>query len=142
MTWSSNNKKLAVATSDRVIVLFDEQGEKRDKFSTKPIDSKYGKKSYIVKAIAFSPDSTRIAIGQTDNIIFVYKIGDDWQVLLLELLYEKKIDLIICCCVVMLHLWDFIGFDASYTQSYSYNLSLLVNIVVKVEGFNIILLPQ
>ena len=80
MTWSPNNKKLAVATSDRVIVLFDEQGEKRDKFSTKPIDSKYGKKSYIVKAIAFSPDSSRIAVGQTDNIIFVYKIGDDWLV--------------------------------------------------------------
>lgn len=78
MTWSPNCKKLAVATSDRVILLFDENGEKRDKFSTKPIDSKYGKKSYIVKAIAFSPDSSRIAVGQTDNIIFVYKIGDDW----------------------------------------------------------------
>ena len=40
----------------------------------------YGKKSYTVKAMAFSPDSTKIAIGQTDNIIFVYKIGDDWWV--------------------------------------------------------------
>uniref|UniRef100_A0A8C4WQ59 Intraflagellar transport protein 172 homolog n=1 Tax=Eptatretus burgeri TaxID=7764 RepID=A0A8C4WQ59_EPTBU len=28
--------------------------------------------------MAFSPDSTRIAIGQTDNIIFVYKIGEEW----------------------------------------------------------------
>jgi len=40
----------------------------------------YGKKSYMVKGIAFSPDSTRIAIGQTDDIVFVYKIGDDWYV--------------------------------------------------------------
>lgn len=38
----------------------------------------YGKKSYSIKGIAFSPDSTKIAIGQTDQIVFVYKIGDDW----------------------------------------------------------------
>ena len=40
----------------------------------------YGKKSYLVKALAFSPDSTKIAVGQTDNIIYVYKIGEDWLV--------------------------------------------------------------
>jgi len=28
--------------------------------------------------MAFSPCSTKIALGQTDNIIYVYKIGDDW----------------------------------------------------------------
>ncbi|KAI0233465.1 hypothetical protein LSAT2_016275, partial [Lamellibrachia satsuma] len=38
----------------------------------------FGKKSYMVKGIAFSPDSSKIAVGQTDNIIFVYKIGDEW----------------------------------------------------------------
>ncbi|CAH1772611.1 unnamed protein product [Owenia fusiformis] len=76
--FSPNNQKLAICTSDRVIVLFDENGEKRDKFSTKPADAKYGKKSYMVKGLAFSPDSTKIAIGQTDNIIFVYKIGEGW----------------------------------------------------------------
>lgn len=38
----------------------------------------YGKKSYLVKAIAFSPDSTKIAVGQTDNIIYVYRIGEEW----------------------------------------------------------------
>lgn len=38
----------------------------------------HGKKSYLVKAIAFSPDSTKIAVGQTDNIVYVYKIGEDW----------------------------------------------------------------
>ncbi len=32
----------------------------------------------MVKGMAFSPDSTKIAIGQTDNIIYVYKIGEDW----------------------------------------------------------------
>jgi intraflagellar transport protein 172 len=38
----------------------------------------YGKKSYVIKGLAFSPDSTKIAVGQTDNIIFVYKIGEVW----------------------------------------------------------------
>ena len=40
--------------------------------------SQAGKKSYIVKGLVFSPDSTKIAVGQTDNIIFVYKIGEEW----------------------------------------------------------------
>ncbi|KAI1897568.1 hypothetical protein AGOR_G00084610 [Albula goreensis] len=78
MTWAPNNGKFAVCTVDRVVLLYDEQGERRDKFSTKPADSKYGKKSYVVKSMAFSPDSTKIAIGQTDNIIYVYKIGEEW----------------------------------------------------------------
>ncbi|KAM3861396.1 intraflagellar transport protein 172 homolog [Diretmus argenteus] len=78
MTWAPNNTKFAVCTVDRVVLLYDEQGERRDKFSTKPLDSKYGKQSYVVKDMAFSPDSTKIAIGQSDNIIFVYRIGEDW----------------------------------------------------------------
>ncbi|XP_076872854.1 intraflagellar transport protein 172 homolog [Brachyhypopomus gauderio] len=78
MAWAPNNARLAVCTVDRVVLLYDEQGERRDKFSTKPADSKYGKKSYVVKSMAFSPDSTKIGIAQTDNIIFVYKIGEEW----------------------------------------------------------------
>ncbi|XP_039273606.2 intraflagellar transport protein 172 homolog [Styela clava] len=78
MAWAPNNAKLAVCTVDRVILLYDENGERRDKFSTKPLDSKYGKKSYVVKGIAFSPCSSKLAVGQTDNIIYVYKIGDEW----------------------------------------------------------------
>ena len=38
--WSSNGQKLAVASAERVVFLFDANGEKRDKFSTKPADSK------------------------------------------------------------------------------------------------------
>uniref|UniRef100_A0A8C6KYJ8 Intraflagellar transport 172 n=1 Tax=Nothobranchius furzeri TaxID=105023 RepID=A0A8C6KYJ8_NOTFU len=78
MAWSPNNSKFAVCTVDRVVLLFDEQGERRDKFSTKPLDPKYGKQSYVVNDMAFSPDSTKIAIGQSDNIIFVYRIGENW----------------------------------------------------------------
>lgn len=35
----------------------------------------------MIKSIAFSPDSTKIAVGQTDCIIYVYKIGEQWYVI-------------------------------------------------------------
>lgn len=75
--WSSSNKKLAIVTTDRVVHLCDENGERRDKFSTKPGDSK-GPKTYLVRGMAWSPDSTKLAIAQSDNIAFVYKLGADW----------------------------------------------------------------
>jgi intraflagellar transport protein 172 len=40
LAWSSNNQKLAVATSDKMIQLFDDSGERKDKFNIKPGDSK------------------------------------------------------------------------------------------------------
>lgn len=36
-----------------------------------------------MKGLAFSPDSTKIAVGQSDNILFVYKVGDGWYAALL-----------------------------------------------------------
>lgn len=50
-----------MATADRSIILFDENGEKRDKFSTKPSGSVEGKTSYVIRALVFSPDSTSLA---------------------------------------------------------------------------------
>lgn len=32
----------------------------------------------MVTEMAFSPDSTMLAIAQTDNIVFVYKLGTEW----------------------------------------------------------------
>ena len=40
LCWAPNNLKLAVCTNDRVVLLYDEHGERRDKFATKPADSK------------------------------------------------------------------------------------------------------
>jgi intraflagellar transport protein 172 len=52
ISWSSNGKRLAICTADRVVSLYDESGNKRDKFPTKG-----QQKSYVVRAIEFSPDS-------------------------------------------------------------------------------------
>ena len=77
VTWSPNNRRLAAATSDRVVHLFDEHGERRDKFSTKPAQAN-GARNYAVTALAWSPDSTKLAVAQSDCIVFVYKLGTEW----------------------------------------------------------------
>ncbi|PIC15412.1 hypothetical protein B9Z55_022396 [Caenorhabditis nigoni] len=80
---SPNGFRAAVACSDRSVALLDENGQQRDKFSCKPLDAKYGKKSFAVLCMTFSPDSSRIAIGQSDNVLFIYKVGTSWN--------EKKV---------------------------------------------------
>jgi intraflagellar transport protein 172 len=36
--FAPNGKRLAVCTTDRVVLMFDEDGVRKDKFSTKPAD--------------------------------------------------------------------------------------------------------
>ena len=75
--WSANNRRLAIVTTDRVVHLCDDLGERRDKFSTKPADPK-GAKTYVVRGMSWSPDSSKLAVAQSDNIVFVYKLGHEW----------------------------------------------------------------
>ncbi|XP_026731686.1 intraflagellar transport protein 172 homolog isoform X2 [Trichoplusia ni] len=77
--WSPNNVKLAVATCDRQVLLFDRDGNRRDKFVTKPADSAAGKKSYVITSISFSENSEMIGVAQSDNMVFVYRVGADWS---------------------------------------------------------------
>ncbi|KAL9645308.1 hypothetical protein ABK040_002508 [Willaertia magna] len=81
--WSNNNRRLAVADSDRAIHLFDETGEKRERFPTKSADGKKGNKYYTITGMVFSPDDIKLAIAQTDEIVYVYRLGLEWG--------EKKI---------------------------------------------------
>jgi intraflagellar transport protein 172 len=55
-----------------VVYLFDENGDRKDKFKTKASDVS-GSAAYIVRQMAFSPDSTKLAIAQSDNIVFIYR---------------------------------------------------------------------
>ena len=80
ISWSPNLLRLAVAHVDENhtvrISLYDENGDKKEMFQTKPASR--NSRSYIVKEIAFSPDSTKLAVSQTDCIIFVYNFGHNW----------------------------------------------------------------
>ena len=40
VAYAPNGKKLAIATADRHVLLFDEKFRRRDKFATKPVDAK------------------------------------------------------------------------------------------------------
>ncbi|KAJ1554535.1 hypothetical protein HK405_004770, partial [Cladochytrium tenue] len=68
--------------------LFDDTGERKDRFSTKPADPTRASAAgaalpgrpggYAICALAFSPDATRLAVAQTDCAVFVYKLGVEW----------------------------------------------------------------
>ncbi|CAE8619758.1 unnamed protein product [Polarella glacialis] len=77
ISWSNNTTRLASVGADKIVQLFDEHGEKQDRFSTKPADK--ASRTYIVRTIEFSPDGTKLAVAQSDNIVFVYKLGNDWK---------------------------------------------------------------
>jgi len=77
ISWSSNTTRLATVGADKIVQLFDEHGEKQDRFSTKPADK--AARTYVVRTIEFSPDNSKLAVAQSDNIVFVYKLGSDWK---------------------------------------------------------------
>lgn len=56
-------QKLAAAASDRLIYLFDEAGDKKDRFKTKPADPGVST-GYLVWGMTFSPDSAKLAVAQ------------------------------------------------------------------------------
>lgn len=86
LCWSPDGVKLAVATVGRSVLLYDAQdGTRRDKFATKPaiVRKEAGEGgpspgSYFVKALAFSPDSAKLAVAQSDGGVYVYKLGVGW----------------------------------------------------------------
>lgn len=79
INWCLSFSKVAVAHVDDKrcvrITIFNESGSKIDTFLTRPANKL--NKSYIVRDISFSPDSTKLAVAQSDNIIFVYLFGLD-----------------------------------------------------------------
>ncbi|CAK0863800.1 unnamed protein product, partial [Prorocentrum cordatum] len=74
ISWSVDSKRLSTVGADKIVQLFDEQGSKVDRFSTKPADKE--RRTYTVKAIEFSSDGSKLAVAQSDNIVFVYKLVD------------------------------------------------------------------
>lgn len=75
--WSPNNAKFAISNSDRNIIIYDTDGNERDKFATKSANKDDPVKKYQISSVQFSPDSTKLAIAQTDNIVYIYRLGDD-----------------------------------------------------------------
>ena len=77
LAYSSDNSHLAVATGDRVIAIFNtETNERVDRLSTKANNK--GPQDYLITALHFEPEaksdsSCKLAVGQSDAAVFVYK---------------------------------------------------------------------
>lgn len=55
-----------------MVALYDEAGARRDKFRTKPGDAN-ASGAYLVAGLAFSPDGAKLAVAQSDAVVFVYR---------------------------------------------------------------------
>ena len=66
--------KLAIASEDKNIYIFDEQGNYKNKFSTKT-----GSENYEIIQILFEQNSENLAVTRSDNLIFGYKLGINWE---------------------------------------------------------------
>jgi intraflagellar transport protein 172 len=90
--YSHDNERIAVATKDRIITLYNHKGEQVDRFNTKQnsnyADGDTTKKDYIIRSIQFAPpcsadhhddsgkdqlQSPKLAVAQSDAIVFIYK---------------------------------------------------------------------
>lgn len=58
LCWAPNGTKLAVCTTDRVVLIFDNEGVRRDKFSTKAAEKVYQYISYYYKFTYFHRKGT------------------------------------------------------------------------------------
>lgn len=80
LAYTSDSSHLAVATGDRVIAIFStETNERVDRLSTKANNK--GPKDYLITALHFEPEaksdsSCKLAVGQSDSAVFVYKWSD------------------------------------------------------------------
>ena len=63
IAWSPNHYRLAIATTDRYITLYDEDGVQRDKFPTKPADKAApNARNYTIRGLEWSQDSEKLAV--------------------------------------------------------------------------------
>ncbi|EER04460.1 conserved hypothetical protein [Perkinsus marinus ATCC 50983] len=76
LSWSPQADRMALVGMDGKVHLLNELGEVKDTFPTKPHDKENMR--YMVTCMSFSPDGTRVAVGQSDSIVYVYKIGINW----------------------------------------------------------------
>ena len=72
IAWTRN--KYAISTFDHSNLLFDDENQRRDKFTARPASDG----NFNITATAFSPDGGKLAIAQTDKIVFVYNVGIGW----------------------------------------------------------------
>ena len=82
VAWSPNKLAFCVSNSNQIHLFDCALMEKKEKFTAKS-NLSVQNYDFHIKGLAFSSDGTKIAVGQTDCVIHVYKIGSNWFVLFL-----------------------------------------------------------
>lgn len=73
---SQATQNLCIVTNDNKAHIFNTAKQEINEFSLKPNSKNKRNLSFTVLAISFSCDGSRIACAQSDNIVYVYKLGD------------------------------------------------------------------
>ena len=74
LSFSPTNKNIAVACQDNNIYLFNEQGEIKETLSTLSFGPKT--KAYEIIQIQFNQEGNKIAVAQSNDIIYVTNLGE------------------------------------------------------------------
>lgn len=79
LAFSPTGQRLAVVHDTLILHIYDpkQDFELRDKFKLKPLNK--DNRKFQVKNIQFNSDGSRLAVAQTDGIIFVYDLGLNWD---------------------------------------------------------------
>lgn len=86
-----------------------------------------------VKGLGFSPDSTKLAVAQTDNIIFVYRIGEQWGEK--KVICNKFIQQSAITCLVWPHEQPHFVFGTAEGKVFlSYDFNRFIRIVFTAEN--------
>ncbi|CAL5981915.1 Intraflagellar_transport protein 172 [Hexamita inflata] len=75
MQWSPDSKKLSVLRYDRNIVFYNENCQRWDQVSTRGFDHTKPSKDYVPNCHSYAQDSQYIAVGQSDNVVYIFNIG-------------------------------------------------------------------
>ncbi len=75
--------------------LFDDTGERRDKFKTKAADAAT-QQAYIVRGLAFSPDSTKLAVAQASASSSSTVLSNDMDLVLTTFFVHRAMAWSLC----------------------------------------------
>ncbi|KAK2703027.1 hypothetical protein QYM36_018424, partial [Artemia franciscana] len=76
--WDTNGKRFAITNGAKTIYLCDDSGTVQDKFSVKAEHAEKHAEDIKVVSLCFSSDGSRLAVGQSDLYIKIYRIGNEW----------------------------------------------------------------
>lgn len=63
-----------LSSTNQIILLDTKTHQRRERFPLKAYDKKFSKQSFALKGFDFSPDGSRLAVGQSDCIVYIYKL--------------------------------------------------------------------